>query len=125
MAGLIGYLQSKYVHTWAKGYGRFLLEKRRERPFRGKKHLISAFGAPHEPLWNKVSDEVGDARVRFWTEAYPALAKEFTDADGHPPRHSFFFPGEEYRPRWLDAFADFTKRGVGGVEFHLHHEGAT
>jgi hypothetical protein len=125
MAGLIGCLRGKQVHTWAKGYGRFLLERRREPTYAGLRHLIFAFCDHHEPLWNQVSDAIGDARVRFWSEAYPALAKDFVDADGHHPRHSFFFPGEQYRPAWLDAFADFTKRGIGEVEFHLHHDGDT
>jgi NAD(P)-dependent dehydrogenase (short-subunit alcohol dehydrogenase family) len=47
----------------------------------------------------------GSARVRAWQERYPALAAEFRDAEGRPPRHSFFFPGDQYVPGFLDALA--------------------
>ncbi|HEY4122769.1 MAG TPA: hypothetical protein VGM56_33125 [Byssovorax sp.] len=123
MGRISDYFKSKYVHTWAKGYGRHLT--RVHERVDGPRHLLFAFCDHHEPLWNHVSDAVGDARVRFWTEAYPRLAAEFTDADGHHPRHSFFFPGEQYRAPWLEALAGFTKAGIGEVEFHLHHDGDT
>src|SRR5262249_26108930 len=78
-----------------------------------------------EPLWNDVSDDAADVRVRAWAEGYPKLASEFHDADGRSPCHSFFFPGEQYRPRWLDTLADFTRRGIAEGELHLHHRGDT
>ena len=63
--------------------------------------------------------------MRAWLDGYPALAEPFRDADGRPPRHSFFFPGEEYRPGYLDALASLARRGLGEVELHLHHDGDT
>jgi hypothetical protein len=53
------------------------------------------------------------------------LADEFRDTDGRPPRHSFFFPGEQYTPIFLDPLADLARRGFGEVELHLHHDGDT
>jgi hypothetical protein len=41
------------------------------------------------------------------------------------PRHSFFFPGEEYQPSYLERLARLTKGGFGEVELHLHHDGDT
>ena len=57
-------------------------------------------------------------------ERYPALAA-FRDSNGRPPRHGWFFPGEEYRPEFLDGLATLARAGFGEVEFHLHHDGDT
>src|SRR5262249_51195611 len=46
-------------------------------------------------------------------------------ADGRPPRHSFFFPGEEYRPEFLDGLSELVRQDFGEVEVHLHHDGDT
>src|SRR5690606_3441268 len=64
-------------------------------------------------------------RVRAWRERYPRLASEYHDADGRPPRHTFFFPGEQYRPEYLDALAELAQDGFGEVEVNLHHDGDT
>ncbi len=58
-------------------------------------------------------------------DGYPRLARQFRDADGRPPRHSFFFPGEQYAPMYLDALAEMSRAGLGEVELHLHHDGDT
>jgi hypothetical protein len=90
---------------------------------RCRRHLLFAFCDHYEPLWGRVSDSIGNARVRAWVDGYPRLASEFRDADGRPPRHTFFFPGEEYRPAWLDALGGIARQGFGEVELHLHHDG--
>jgi hypothetical protein len=60
--------------------------------------------------------------VRAWEEAYPRLAGDFRDADARPPRHTFFFPGEQYEPRSLDRLGRLVRAGLGEVEVHLHHD---
>jgi hypothetical protein len=61
--------------------------------------------------------------VRFWQESYPRLVDGFRDADGLSPRHSFFYPGDQYDPRLLDRLTSLTRAGHGEVELHLHHSG--
>lgn len=119
-------LKRKNLHTWLGGYLRHVARSavERRRP-RGPTHVLFSFCDHWEPLWGDASDAVGDARVRAWIEGYPAMASAFRDADGRPPRHSFFFPGEQYRPRWLDALGDLARAGYGEVELHLHHDGDT
>src|SRR5436309_1480741 len=56
---------------------------------------------------------------------YQPLARQFRDADGRSPRHSFFFPGEEYETGYLDGLAALAAGGFGEVELHLHHDGDT
>jgi len=117
-------LRRKNLHTWLPGYARWLIARKRT-PVRGPRHLLFAFCDHYEPLHGDASAEVGDARVRAWEEQYPRLAAEFRDADGKPPRHSFFFPGEQYAPGYLDRLARLARQGLGEVELHLHHDGDT
>jgi len=91
----------------------------------GVSHLLVALCDPHEPMSNKADARQGAERVRTWREAYPRLAAGYRDADGKPPRHSFFFPGEEYRPQFLEPLAELARAGLGEVEIHLHHDGDT
>jgi hypothetical protein len=110
------------VSGWALGWARHVAEQARAPRPTGVRHLIFALCDHYEPLWGGASREIGDRRVRSWLERYPELTAEFRDADGRPPRHSFFFPGEQYEPAWLDALASLAERGLGEVELHLHHD---
>src|SRR5262249_13334178 len=47
------------------------------------------------------------------------------DSDGRPPRHTFFFPIEEYEKAYVDALAGLCRAGFGEVEIHLHHDDDT
>ncbi len=78
----------------------------------------------YEPLWGRAPEGVGRARVDTWVERYASLSS-FRDSNGRPPRHGWFFPGEEYRPYFLDRLADLSRAGFGEVEYHLHHDGDT
>ncbi|MEZ4363162.1 MAG: hypothetical protein R3B48_23510 [Kofleriaceae bacterium] len=88
-------------------------------------HVLFALCDHYEPLWGKAAADVGRQRVDRWAEGYPKLASPFRDSQGRPPRHSFFFPGEEYQPYFLDRLAALTRAGLGEVEVHLHHDGDT
>jgi hypothetical protein len=41
------------------------------------------------------------------------------------PQHTWFFPGEEYRPSFLADLGELVSQGAGEVELHLHHDGDT
>lgn len=78
-----------------------------------------------EPRWGGAGEATEDERVRRWVDGYPRLCAGVRDADGCSPRHSFFFPSEEYRPRHIDALASLCRRGYGEIEIHLHHDNDT
>jgi hypothetical protein len=121
--GVYSYLKGKQLHHWLGGYLKHASDRRRDPKAEGPRHVLFAFCDHWEPLWNEVSDEQGSLRVRAWAEGYPALAERYVDADGVHPQHSFFFPGEQYRPAWIDELAKLARRRLGEVELHLHHDG--
>jgi hypothetical protein len=124
-------VREKNFGAWTAGYARWLVASappRARAALRrqaGPRHLLFALCDHYEPLWRTPDRELGARRVQQWLEGYPALAGRFRDADGRPPRHSFFFPGEEYDPRYLAGLATLAGRGLGEVELHLHHDGDT
>jgi hypothetical protein len=112
----------KHIHRWIGGYARSVVERLVEPKLEGPRHVLFALCDHYEPLWGSASAAHGKERVDRWEREYPKLAGEFRDADGRPPRHSFFFPGEQYAPGYLDSLARLARQGYGEVEFHLHHE---
>jgi hypothetical protein len=131
MAAGLARVRDKNLHVWTAGYARWLARSAVPRaraalaPRVGPRHLLFALCDHYEPLWKTKDRAIGSARVRAWHHGYPTLAGPFRDSDGRPPRHSFFFPGEEYQPEYLDALASLARRGLGEVELHLHHDGDT
>jgi hypothetical protein len=117
-------LRRKNLHTWLRDYGRHVIRRARTPQPSEPKHILFALCDHYEPLWGSAPVDVGTARVDAWAQGYPALG-EFRDSDGRPPRHGWFFPGEEYRSYFLDRLAELVHAGFGEVEFHLHHDGDT
>jgi hypothetical protein len=116
-------IHHRHIHRWLGGYARASLRRLALRKPETPQHVLFAICDHYEPLWKRASDSQGRERVQRWLTRYPELTRDLRDADGRPPRHSFFFPGEQYRPDYLDALAELTRRGFGEVELHLHHDG--
>ncbi len=121
---MLARLRKKNLQYWLRDYGRHLVRRARASRGREPRHILFALCDHYEPLWGGASDEVGKARVDTWVDRYPVLGA-FRDSDGRPPRHGWFFPGEEYRPHTLDQLGKLVRQGFGEVEFHLHHDGDT
>jgi hypothetical protein len=118
-------VREKHLERWLFGYLRHVVTRRLHRANSHPRHLIFALCDHYEPLWGRADELTGRRRVAFWLERYPQLATEFRDSEGRPPRHSFFFPGEQYRPELLSGLASLARGGLGEVELHLHHDGDT
>ncbi len=123
-------LARKNLHTWLPGFGAHLGRRLgrvvRGQRVRGPRHLLFTVCDHYEPLWGKHTPRLqGLKRVQRWSADYPALADGFRDSTGRKPRHSFFFPGEEYAPSYLEELANLAARGYGEVELHLHHDNDT
>ncbi len=88
-------------------------------------HVILCVCDHYEPKAGGADIESGRRRVAAWVEQYPKQFGRFKDSDGRTPRHTFFFPVEEYEKEYLDALAQLCRAGFGEVELHLHHDNDT
>lgn len=129
VSSVVAYLRSKHPERWLAAYLRQRLERWHERvPRQGERHLLVAVCDHFEPLWAAdegwaaVPEAVGRARVEAWRERLPPLAAGYRDSEGRHPRHTFFFPAEQYRPHFLERLAELARVGLGEVELHLHHD---
>ena len=109
----------KAIDKWFPGYLRSVLS--RPRVAQGTRHLIFCVCDHFEPFRGESDAEVARQTVRDWLAAYPGAVDSFRDADGHLPRHTFFYPQEEYDAAIFDDLAAFCCKGYGEVEIHLHH----
>lgn len=118
--GLAYVLRKRGGHRWL---GPYLLQARRRRPPSPGRdiHVFLCIADHFEPKSKRASAAQGRRRVDHWVNEYPRLFDRFRDSDGRPPRHSFFFPIEEYEPEYLDGLAELCRAGYGEVEIHLHH----
>jgi hypothetical protein len=116
-------LSCRHIHRWIRGYGLHVLKNLTTSRTEGPKHVLFAMCDHYEPLWGGAAAAQGRDRVARWEREYPVLANEFRDADGRPPRHTFFFPGEQYSADYLAALGRLARAGLGEVELHLHHDG--
>lgn len=79
----------------------------------------------YEPEWGNPDVATALSRVQRWHDEYPRRLGRFTDVDGRSPRHSFFFPQDQYRPEYIDVLAKLCEQGYGEVDIHLHHHDDT
>src|SRR6476659_9011099 len=83
------------LHRWLIPY--LVSPRSRRAPRPGEPvHLLLCIADHYEPKLGGAAPPQASARVRRWVEEYPKQFSEFRDADGRPPRHSFFYPAEEY-----------------------------
>ncbi len=117
----------KHLERWLPGYVKQRMTNAFERPPRDAQrapgHVLFALCDHFEPFWRTTDRRTALARVRAWTARYPELARGHRDADRRPPRHTFFFPGEDFDARLIDELGTLAEGGFGELELHLHHEG--
>ena len=107
------------AYIWLPGLlGRRLL--RRQTPPR---RLLFAFADHFEPA-QRPDDPASLQfdRVRAWIGAYEEACRGRQDAGGRPPRHTYFFPEEQYLAGTIELLAAHCGRGFGEVEVHIHHD---
>jgi hypothetical protein len=113
----------KNINIWMHAYVRQCI--RSNFTVKGPVHIIFALVDHYEPYWNKASDGKALDRVRAWHEKLPAISCRFKDSGGAHPRHTFFYPEEEYTYECLSILEDICGQGIGDVEIHLHHDNDT
>lgn len=120
--GLCGWeIRRKSMSRWLGPYWR-QRNRRRSPSTDDVVHVLICFADHFEPKAGRADMATGLRRVQKWVAEYPRQFGRFRDADGRPPRYSFFFPAEEYEPEYLDLLAGLCRQGFGEVEVHLHHD---
>jgi hypothetical protein len=114
-------LLEKNVHRWLSGYLRHLGRRAFRRDEARHRHVLFAICDHYEPFWRNADERIAHERVRRWVNDYPAYGR-YRDADGRMPQHTWFFPGEDYRPECLADLAELVSQEAGEVELHLHHD---
>jgi hypothetical protein len=114
----------KNVGIWLPGYLKSLFKPRR-RVGGGGLHVLFACVDHFEPLYGGVDEGTGERRIARWIEAYESMAAAHRDCSGRLPRHTYFFPIEESRDRFIRLLAEHCARGFGEFEIHLHHDNDT
>lgn len=117
------------MDRWLPGY----LASMRQRPHwgGGPRHLLVCVADHFEPfdrtilpdgaVTGGVADDVAGELVEGWCRDYRKALDRFRDVDGRPPRHTFFYPWDEYESGCIDRLAAFCRDDYGEVEIHLHH----
>ncbi len=117
-------LRTRNMHLWIGSYIRHFNSTAPAQSEAGI-DVYFCFADHYEPYGYGANRDTAHARVRRWTEHYPALASKHRDSDGKHPVHSFFYPAEEYDPDVLDQLKPICAAGLGDVELHLHHDNDT
>lgn len=110
------------THLWLPEY---LRTRFKARPSGHPVHVLFCLVDHYEPEWGGAPLGTRLARVERWVTEYPKLVAPHRDADGRPPRYTFFYPAEAYHPDVLERLAALCRGGLAEVELHLHHDGDT
>jgi hypothetical protein len=117
-------IRKKQMHIWLPHY---IARKLKGKPnYDGPLHIMFCFTDHYEPQWGNPGDiDIERSRVDRWLVEYPKLFGDIKDADGCLPKHTFFYPEEEYRKEHLDKIQELCSLGFGEIEVHLHHDNDT
>lgn len=101
------------------------LRQSRELSPLGSRHLLIAVCDHFEPFHKGASHAEALRRVGWWRDSWPAMANAFQDSDGAPPKHTFFYPVEQYDAEVVSRLAEVCLSTGSEVEMHLHHDNDT
>jgi hypothetical protein len=60
-------------------------------------------------------------RMKLWRDKWPQMVSQFQDHDGVGPRHTFFYPIEQYDRQVITELSSLCRDSGGEGEIHLHH----
>lgn len=107
-------MENKYLGNWLGDYCRWCLADAFRAKVSATTHIVFLF-VDHFELAGK------QPRLADWISKYPSLASRHADADGAPPKHTWFYALDLMREDELDAMRLLVEAGYGEVELHWHH----
>ena len=111
------------IDKWLAGYLKSAMTRPKDVP--GPRHLMFCLADHFEPFERNATQEKAAEFVARWTAEFPAIAGKYRDADGMKPRHTFFYPQEEYDEDCVGRLSNICAQRIGEVEIHLHHRNDT
>ncbi|MEZ5384352.1 MAG: hypothetical protein R3F13_02430 [Prosthecobacter sp.] len=64
-------------------------------------------------------------RLSIWHEKLPKVISSASDHEGHGPKHTFFYPNEQYDDEVIASLAELCRATKNEIEVHLHHHDDT
>lgn len=114
-------VRSRNMQYWLGAHLGEVVSRLRRTPA-APRHVYFCFADHYEPYGGTQDRARATSRVQQWVDEYPVIAARHRDSFGNPPKHSYFYPAEEYDPALLDQLAGLKRAGWGDVEVHLHHD---
>ncbi|MFN7139920.1 MAG: hypothetical protein ACK4UN_11335 [Limisphaerales bacterium] len=111
----------KGLNIWLPSY----LKQQAWKPVPGNVTDILISVCDHYEPFHHADKKTAMTRLAGWKKGWPELISEFQDSDGIRPRHSFFYPIEQYDPDVLNEISELCQLSGGEVEIHLHHKNDT
>jgi len=111
-------VKAKALDLWYAGYRQSL---KRTRNLPAPTDLFIAVCDHFEPFHDADRKEAFQ-RLDRWERQLSDLTSRFKDADGIPPRHTFFYPIEQYDDEVLKTITAMCERTGAEVELHFHHD---
>lgn len=108
----------KAIDKWLIPY----LMRKRFRANDHNTHLVIAVCDHFEPF-HGADKNLALKRVATWDRAFSEIVRNYRDTDGHPPKHTFFYPIEQDDAEVMAGIADICHATGSETEIHLHHEG--
>ncbi len=90
----------------------------------GVRHVMICVCDHFEPFHGVEKAEALE-RVKTWERGFAQLASGFKDATDRSPRHTFFYPIEQYDSDVVSGIAALCHATGSETEVHLHHENDT
>jgi hypothetical protein len=110
----------QWIYAYVKGRFASLLQKKHE-----ASHLVFCFADHFEPFWGNATKAQALQRVRNWVQRYPEIASKYSDSTGIHPKHTFFYPEEQYDSEVIELLAELYRNGFAEFEIHIHHNDDT
>lgn len=90
----------------------------------GKKSVFISICDHFEPFHQTHGDKsVALYRMKRWIDEFPRVQGDSLDCIGRQPRHTFFYPIEQYDKDIVSLLEEMCRNGFGETEVHLHHDG--
>lgn len=99
------------------------LRQTRRRALEGMRVFLMV--ADHFEPYHHTNHTGAMERMQRWNAQYPAGIAPFRDSGGRTPRHTFFYPIEQYNAEVVEKLAELCRASGSEAEVHLHHDGDT